>query len=162
MKKFLSMGLLTVCALALSERQAQAWVNAKFSIGLNWQIQSANNNFLWGLYKNGQVPGPEAFSAGGPYPYGVGPGPMMNAPGAFPFFGQNPQSMPQTVPAQTAAPPQAYAVPQVYQNTYSAYYNPYQTVSYQNYGNYYPTYYYYYPNYSYYGYQAPSYWYQGR
>ena len=154
MKKILSLGLLTVCALAMSERQAHAWVNAKFSIGLNWQLQSANNNFLWGVYKNGQVPGPEAFGGGSaPFPYGVGPGPAMNLPGQFPFFGQNPQGMPQTVPAQTNAPPQASMT--------QGYYNPYQTASYQHYGYYYPTYYY--PNnQSYYYYQAPSYWYQGR
>jgi hypothetical protein len=156
MKKILSMGLLTVCALALSERQAQAWVNAKFSIGLNWQMQSANNNFLWGFYKNGQVPGPEAFGGGGPYPYGVGPGPMMTQPGQFPFFGQNPQQPPSAVPTTTAPPQASMVQPQGYYN-----YNPYQTVSYQQYGYYYPTYYY--PQYYYsYGYQAPSYWYQGR
>src|SRR5260221_14083387 len=107
MKKLLSIGLLTVCALALSEHHAQAWVNAKFSVGLNWKIQSANNNFLWGLYKSGQVPGPEAFGGGGPYPYGVGPGPMTSPPGAFPYFGQNPQGTPQNLPTQTVAPPQA-------------------------------------------------------
>ena len=88
MKKLLSIGLLTVCALALHTHQANAWVNAKFSIGLNWQLQSANNSTLWGAWKNGQVPGPEAF--GGP-----GSGPMMAPPGAFPYFGQNPQGAPQ-------------------------------------------------------------------
>jgi hypothetical protein len=164
MKKLLSIGLLTVCALALSERPAQAWVNAKFSIGLNWQLQSANNNFLWGVFKNGQVPGPEAFGPGGvssPYPYGAGPGPMVTPPGGFPFFGQNPQGTPQNFPAQTAAPPQANAQPQqtAYYGMAPGYYNPYQTVSYQPSAYYYPSYYY--PNYQSY-YQAPSYWYQGR
>jgi hypothetical protein len=168
MKKLLSIGLLTVCALALSEHQAQAWVNAKFSIGLNWQLQSANNNFFWGLYKNGQVPGPEAFGGGysSPFPYGVGPGPAMTQPGQFPFFGQNPQGAPQTVPAQTVAPPQASVQQQQQQAYYGmnqGYYNPYQAVSYQPNAYYYPSYYY--PNYQQYygyGYQAPSYWYQGR
>jgi hypothetical protein len=153
MKKLLSIGLLTVCALALSERPAQAWVNAKFSIGLNWHLQSANNNWLWGFWKNGQVPGPEAF--GGP---GQSPGPMSPS-GAFPYFGSAPQGYPQGVPAQTA-PPQAaqqqayYGMPQPYN------YNPYQAVSYQPSNPYYPNYYQpnYYPAYG----QAPSYWYQGR
>jgi len=132
MKKLLSVGLLTVCAFVLAERQADAWVNSKFSIGMNWHYQSGNNNILWGAFKNGQVPGPEAFSA--PFQYG----PM---PGSFPYFGSN-------VPTQTAPPPMAA-------QTYS--YNPYQSVSYQpNTGYAYPAYY---PNYSY---QAPSYWYQGR
>ena len=155
MKKVLSLGLLTVCALALTEHQAHAWMNAKFSIGLNWNIQSANNNFLWGFWKNGQVPGPEAFGGGGPYPYGAGPGPGMTPHGAFPYFGSAPQAYP---PTETAPPParqQAYA-PQNY------YYNPYQTVSYQTGGYYYPNTYYPVYNQYYGGYSAPSYWYQGR
>src|SRR6267378_4510824 len=88
MKKLLSMGLLTVCALLISEHQAQAWMNAKFSIGLNWHIQSGNNNWLWGAWKNGQVPGPEAFGGGMPYgnvPFGTNP-----PGGSFPFFGSAP------------------------------------------------------------------------
>ena len=161
MKKLLSIGMLTVCALALSEHQAKAWVNAKFSIGLNWQLQSANNNFLWGLYKNGQVPGPEAFGGGGPYPQGVGPGPMMAPPGAFPYFGQAPQGQPQAFPAQTGAPPLAAVQQQAYYGTAQGYYNPYQSVSYQPSNYYYPNYYN--PSYQQYsGYQVPSYWYQGR
>jgi hypothetical protein len=154
MKKLLSIGLLTVCALAISEHKAQAWVNAKFSVGLNWHLQSANNNFLWGFYKNGQVPGPEAFGGGHmPYPSG----------GAFPYFGGGaPQSYP---PGQTAPPPVALQQ-QAYYNMMQGYYNPYQTVSYQPGGYYYPNYYYpsYNDYYGYYGayYQAPDYWYQGR
>lgn len=159
MKKLLSMGLLTVCALAISEHKAHAWVNAKFSVGLNWHLQSANNNWLWGVWKNGQVPGPEAFGGGGaaPFPNGVGPAPYMPPAGAFPFFGNAPQQFPQTAPPpQTALQQQAY-----YQMLQNYAYNPYQTVSYQNSGYYYPNYYY--PVYQpYYGYQAPSYWYQGR
>jgi hypothetical protein len=156
MKKLLSIGLLTVCALALSEHQAHAWVNAKFSIGLNWHVQSANNNVLWGLWKNGQVPGPEAFGGGGggPFPQGVGPGPMMPPAGAFPYFGSGPQGY----PSETPPPPQA-SPQQAYYGMQNA--NPYQAVSYQPNNYYYPNYYY--PIYQqYYGYQAPSYWYQGR
>lgn len=163
MKKLLSIGLLTVCALAVSERQADAWVNAKFSVGLNWHLQSANNNWLWGAWKNGQVPGPEAFGQPSGYPgqYGPmpGPGPYMPPAGTFPFFGNNPQG----VPTETAPPPIAQG-----QNAYYPMqnYNPYQTVSYQQGGYYYPNYYqpnYYQPNYYQgYAYQSPYYWYQGR
>ncbi len=152
MKKLLSIGLLTVCALALSTHQAHAWSNTKFSIGLNFHRQSASNNFLWGFYKNGQVPGPEAFSQPGGY------GPMMQPANAFPFLGNGPQSYP------TAPPPQA-AQQQAYYGA-SPYYNPYQSVSYQPSGYVDPSYYYpaYTPyfGYGYGGYQAPSYWYQGR
>src|ERR1700686_4530272 len=94
MKKILSIGLLTVCALAISEHQAQAWVNCKFSVGLNWHLQSANNNFLWGFYKNGQVPGPEAF--GGGQTYGNVPFGTTLSGGSFPFFGTSRQAAPQT------------------------------------------------------------------
>ena len=148
MKKLLSIGLLTVCALVISEHQASAWVNAKFSIGLNWHLQSANNNILWGLYKNGQVPGPEAFGQGGGY------GPMMPPANGFPYFGNGQPGYPQTAPPPQITQQQAYyPMPQMY--------NPYQTVSYQPSNYYYPNYYY--PTYNpYYGYQAPSYWYQGR
>ena len=150
MKKLLSIGLLTVCALAISEHQASAWVNAKFSIGLNWHLQSANNNLFWGVFKNGQVPGPEAFGASAPYPGGIGPAPYMPPAGAFPFCGNGQPGY------QTAPPPQQqayYPMPKMY--------NPYQTVSYQPSNYYYPNYYY--PTFNpYYGYQAPYYWYQGR
>ncbi len=157
MKRLLSIGLLTVCALAVSERQANAWVNAKFSIGMNWHLQSANNNTLWGVFKNGQVPGPEAFGAGmypGPIPFGTNP-----PGGTFPFYGNGPQGYPQGMPAQ-AAPTQA---PQQH-----AYYgqNAFQSASYQpsSYYDYNYNYSYSYPNYGYsgYSYQVPSYWYQGR
>jgi hypothetical protein len=158
MKKILSMGLLTVCALAISEHQAQAWVNAKFSVGLNWHLQSANNNWLWGFWKNGQVPGPEAFHGGmggyGAVPFGGNP-----PAGTFPFFGNAPQNMPQQgFPTQTAPPPLQTTQQQAY---YGNYYNPYHTVSYQS-GGYYPNYYYPTVYNSYYGQQAPYYWYQGR
>jgi hypothetical protein len=167
MKKLLSIGMLTVCALAFSEHQAQAWVNSKFSIGLNWHIQSANNNVLWGLWRNGQVPGPEAFGQqGGPGPayFAPGPGPYMPpaSNGNFPFFGGAPAGypapLPQGFPPQTSPPPMT-AQQQAFGNYQ---YNPYQMVSYQPLSNYYvPSYYYpaYNPGY---GYQVPSYWYQGR
>jgi len=166
MKKLLSTGLLTVCALAVTARPADAWVNSKFSIGLNWHVQSANNNVLWGAWKNGQVPGPEAFGQPGAPPPGFygpgpgqpgpmpGPGPYMPPVGSFPFFGNNPQAF----PAETAPPAAFQGMNANYpmQQQYS--YNPYQTVGYQPpYQNYYlPNYY------QNYGYQMPYYWYQGR
>jgi hypothetical protein len=161
MKKLLSIGLLTVCALALSEHQAQAWVNAKFSIGLNYHLQSGGNNILWGVFKNGQVPGPEAFGGGGQY----GPAPFGTNPpgGTFPFFGSAPQGMPQGYPTETAPPPVQASQQQAYYGTPQNWsYNPYQTVSYQPSSYYYPNYYYPIYNQYYGGYQAPSYWYQGR
>ena len=151
MKTLLSSGLLTACAMAMTARQADAWVNAKFSVGLNWQWQSANNSVLWGLWRNGHVPGCEAF-CDGPFQYG--------APQAFPWFGNAQPNMAPAYAAQTAPPQSAQQSQAHYQN--AAYqYNPYQAVSYQpNAGYQAPAYNpSYYPNY---GYQVPSYWYQGR
>jgi hypothetical protein len=149
MKKLLSLAVLTVCALAITEHRADAWINSKFSIGLNWHLQSANNSWLWGAWKSGQVPGPEAFGGGG---YG----PMMQQAPAFPYFGSAPQGYP---PTETSPPPRAAQQQAFYPQT--SYYNPYQSVSYQTGGYYYPNNYY--PVYNqYYGYQTPYYWYQGR
>ena len=165
MKKLLSMGMLTVCALAISERPADAWVNSKFSIGLNWHVQSANNNVLWGAWKNGQVPGPEAFGQPGPGYYGTGqpgpmpgPGPYMPPAGTFPWFGNTPGA-----PSGSAAEAYPQGTTMQGQSAYYPAYNPYVTVGYQP--NYYQTYYpsYNQPNYhQYYAYQSPYYWYQGR
>src|ERR1700722_14831889 len=115
MKKILSIGLLTACALAVSEHQASAWVNAKFSVGLNWHLQSANNNVFWGMWKNGQVPGPEAFGGGGP----GGPVPFGQNPpgGTFPFFGNAPQGAPQGF--ESAPPPTAFNMQQPPQQAFN-------------------------------------------
>ncbi len=182
MKRILFVGLLTACALATSEHQANAWVNAKFSIGLNWHVQSANNNVLWGLWKNGQVPGPEAFGqpgGGGPFTPG-----QMTPGGSFPYFGGAPNgtqpnaAQPNGVPVnfpQQINPTMPGAVGQqgFYPYPMQYYYqqqapaqtpnNLFRTASYQQ-----DAYYYqpsaYYPMYqSYYGQQqVPYYWYQQR
>lgn len=147
MKKILSISLLTLCALAVAERPAHAWVNSKFSIGLNWHLQSANNNVLWGAWKNGQVPGPEAFGQpGGPLQFG--PGPYMPPANGFPWFGNTPGGQ---------AP---YNYQQAYYAAPNPYQNPYQQVSYQPGGYYHPSYFY--PTYYGYAYDPPYYWYQGR
>ena len=112
MKKLLSIGLLTVCALAISTHEAHAWSNTKFSIGLNFHRQSAGNNFLWGLYKNGQVPGPEAYGHGG-----GGYAPMMPPASAFPYYGNGLQGYPQTAPPPLATQQAYYPVPQTYNPT---------------------------------------------
>ena len=66
------MGLLAFGLLALAQQPAAAWVNSKFSIGLNASCQSGNNSFFWGLYKNGQLPGPEAYGIPPVLPVGAG------------------------------------------------------------------------------------------
>ena len=172
MKKILSMGLLTVCALMVAEQRAHAWVNGKFSIGLNWQVQSANNSILWGVFKNGQVPGPEAFGmpgcGGGFCPPGggggghFGPGGGYMPPAAqqsFPWFGGVPGQNP-AAPAGFVPPGHPQGVPTngpTNSNTQAAYHSPFQNVSYQQ-----TAYQMYYPYGSRYPAQVPYYWYPSR
>ena len=126
MRKLLACGLSAVMVALATCRPADAWVNAKFSIGLNWHFQSGNNNFLWGFYRNGQVPYDSGH--GNLFDYGPAPGQQP-----FPWFGSTKQqNMPQAAAAGTQ---------QAYGNTgYGNYYYP---ASYQP-GSVYP---YYYPNY---------------
>jgi hypothetical protein len=132
MKKIVLAGLAALAVIALAQQQASAWVNARFGVGLNWQRQSGGNNLGWGLYRNGQPPGPEAF--GGVF------SPSNPAP---PYFGGTPA--PQTYPAHSAAP-QGYAPQTVYYPP-TEQYAPYHFASYPR-----PTTYYYYPAPAYYFY----------
>ena len=160
MKRILCLGMLALTGVLATERQAPAWVNSKFSIGLNWHWQSGNNSILWGLVKDGQPPGPEFFNPYGGHGYHPG---FAVQPGGqdFQFFGVQRQQQPGLgQPASTPTPPplppttaqQAYgyqAIP-AWSNQ-----NVYQPVSYNPYyytPNYMPTYYapsYYYPSYWY-------------
>lgn len=141
MKKMVVAGLIAVSMMAVSQQQASAWVNSRFSVGLTWDFQSGGNQLLWGAWRNGQPPGPEAFSSGiyqpryqGPMPGGFGPsGPGMYGPGfgVQPFFGNAPQNfapMPQGF-ADTQSSIEPFTMP---------YSSPYQFANYPR-----PTYYYY-------------------
>jgi len=75
MKKLLTMGAMAVALLAVSQQQASAWKNMKFGCGLNWEWSSGGNCFGWGLWRNGQPPGPEGFGYPGHGPYGFAPAP---------------------------------------------------------------------------------------
>ena len=87
MKKLLVLGFSAVVVALATGRPADAWINSKFSIGLNWQWQSANNCFLWGVFRNGEIPqGSGAYYMGNP---------PATVPGEqpFPWFGNTaPQS----------------------------------------------------------------------
>jgi len=60
MKKFVATSLLALCAIALAQSEASAWQKFSFGIGLNWNYASGGNSLLWGAWRNGQPPGPEA------------------------------------------------------------------------------------------------------
>ena len=126
MKKIVLAGLIAVCVIALSQQQASAWINSRFGVGLNWEAQSGGNNFGWGLWRNGQPPGPEAFG-------GSQGGSGFSAPFAAP------------APHSYAPMPQSYDAPAApYAGQYAS---PYQFANYPR-----PVYYYYpTPSYYYYG-----------
>ncbi|MBI2806859.1 MAG: hypothetical protein HYX68_17915 [Planctomycetes bacterium] len=127
MKKLVLAGLAAVLVMGISQQQASAWVNSKFSVGLNWGFQSGGNQLLWGAWRNGQPPGPEAFGGGGGHmPQYFAPMPGPASQGYAPM-------------QQGFAPmPQATYAPQ--------YGSPYQFANYPRPVYYYsaPTYYYYY------------------
>jgi len=131
MKKFVVAGLFAIGMLAITHQPASAWVNSKFGIGLNWNYQAGGNQVLWGAWRNGQPPGPEAF--GGGHGHHHAPIPQYYTPQSFapmpqPYAPQGVQSM----------------EPPIAQQQYTA---PYQFANYPR-----PTYYYYYPSqYYYYG-----------
>lgn len=81
MRHLLTAGLLAVAALVATPRPADAWINAKFSAGVNWHWQSGNNSLLWGLFHDGQTPGPD-FGGGA----GFGQPPCQYD---FPYFSYN-------------------------------------------------------------------------
>jgi hypothetical protein len=175
MQKLLGICLLTALALAATERPAQAWVNSRFSIGLNWCFQSGGNSAGWGLWRNGQVPGPwgdgiiHGVCTNGGQP---GPGcgyPGYPGPGPIPYGGAAPAPIDpghtsvNSNPTQQAwlygnSPTQDIYQTAGYQNPYAAYNYGYTGYNYgnYNYGNYN------YGNYNYGGYDyynAPAYWY---
>ena len=132
MKKIALAGLVAISMMALTQQQASAWVNSRFGVGLNWEMQSGGNNFLWGALKNGQPPGPESFS-GSSY----GHGHSYGAP-AQQFYPPAPMHSNTPMPQGTYdAPAQNFAG----QNA-----SPFQFANYPRQVNYQPapTYYYYY------------------
>jgi hypothetical protein len=168
MKRILALGLLALGMTLASQQSASAWCNFKFGAGVNWNYQGGNNCFCCGLFKSGEVPGPEYFGCcGAPgcgypgcgYPGCGYPGPDAHAglAGGYPayaggqFYGQgNPAlangGQPQTPGAATGNTSQknpATTIPNYQQSNV-----PYQPTSYpgtypQNYG------YGYAPNYGY-------------
>ena len=128
MKTIVIAGLCAIGLIALSQQQASAWRNSRFGIGLSWSGQSGGNNFGWGLWHNGQVPGPEAFGA-----------PQHGGHDAAPYYGAG--SMPQGY-----APQHSY-YPSTPAPSYAGQYaSPYQFANYPR-----PIYYYPAPSYYYYG-----------
>lgn len=98
MKRFLVACSLALALTALAEQKASAWSKFNFNVGLNISREAAENNFLWGLYRNG----PHPFAQGGGEGYGYG------GAGQGGFGGQYYNAMPQAgAPATLPAPMQS-------------------------------------------------------
>ena len=57
MKKILGL-CLAAAVLAAVPQHASAWSNIRFGAGVNLHWQTADNNLLWGGFRNGQIPSP--------------------------------------------------------------------------------------------------------
>src|SRR5262245_22685467 len=150
MKRFLVVGVVALGVVLATQQQAPAWINFKMGVGLNWHWQSGGNNILWGVFHDGQPPGPD-YNGGHPYHNGGHPYPNGGHDNRF-FFAQG-GAIP-TAPQTQATPSPVNPAAGYYPATYSGQ-NVYQPVSYYPPSNYaYP----YYPAYwQGYGY-APYYW----
>jgi hypothetical protein len=109
MKKVLVAGLLAVCLVAISQQQASAWCNQRFSIGFNLQRQSGNNDFFWGFFHNGQVPGPEIFHGGASHPPLVVVAPVIYVPYVHDSFDMPSHEAAYTQPSANYASPYQFA-----------------------------------------------------
>jgi len=121
MKKFLTVGALALTVAAFFHQNAFAWVNARFGVGLNYSYQSGGNNFLWGVFRNGQPGAPDCG-----YHYPSAGFPMMSHATAGPMAFPPAMNFQAPVPTPASAP----AVPhsQLWNN-----YPGYQTVNYAPY-----------------------------
>ncbi len=105
-KTILSAGLALLVSACVIE-PAHAWLNWKVGAGVNWSRQSGGNNLLWGAFRNGQPPAPNA----GHQPQHPGfmpPGPGMGypTPGYFPqFYAPGFGGAPMQGPSQAGAVP---------------------------------------------------------
>jgi hypothetical protein len=166
-KKFLIVGALALGLVFVGQQRASAWIKFNVGFGFNWTFESGNNCWLWGLFRNGQLPGSPTDACCG---QGCGFGGFGHGFGGYDmgyggYYGD----------VHTGSHAPAQQNPQGEQKngdsgkTTSAYYPGYQPVGYSYPAQgYYPSSGYsspgYYPSYGYSGYgygayQAPSYWY---
>ena len=56
MKKLLTLGISAVLLALATDRPADAWINAKISVGVNWNWRTSNNYFFGGLVSSAHNP----------------------------------------------------------------------------------------------------------
>ncbi len=152
MKRFLVACTLALALMANAQQKASAWSKFNFNVGLNISREASDNNFLFGLYRNGPHPNAQGGNGGGGgggydgYGSAGGAGAGTGYGAGNPYFNQMPAAgaMPtlpapgQSVPAQTAPVMQQSNTQQI------GYYNYYRNAGYA-------------PSTGYYA--VPSYWY---
>lgn len=143
MKRFLIACSLALAVSTVAEQKAMAWKKFNFNVGMNISSESAENNFMWGLFRNG----PHPFAQQGQQnPYGgggYGGGGYGGGQDPFQYYNPMPTQAPNTLPApMQSAPAQNMPSGQGINNNQGT-----QRVGYYNYP------------YSNGYYQVPSYWY---
>lgn len=134
MKRFLAFSFAALGILAISDNKASAWSKTNFNIGLHISREAADNNFLWGLFRNGPHPfgnNPHAAAQHGhgyvpdnPHPY-YNPNPHAGTPGTAPTLPPPGQSMPQAAAQYgTQYNPQTGTQPVGHWNSNNNYYYP--------------------------------------
>jgi hypothetical protein len=148
--KLIVAGALALGLVLTAQQQASAWTKWSVNAGISINYEGGNNNFLWGMYRSGQIPGyPTDVYMGSPFG-GGGPAPLVgpDCPYGYPIYGS---AAPVTTEPPVAAPKT---------NTQAVYYPNQPAAYYPNAGSYqYPAYGYSYGNGYGYAQQVPSYWY---
>jgi hypothetical protein len=117
MKRFLIACSLSLALIATSNQKASAWKKWNFNVGLNLSHEAAENNLLWGLYRNGPHPFAQQGAQGGYGQGGYGQGgPGYGVPGAYGQAGFDPSGgygMPgyNQMPSATGAAPATLPAP---------------------------------------------------
>jgi hypothetical protein len=124
MKKLLTLSISAVLLVLASVRPADAWINAKISVGVNWNWRTGNNYLFGGLVSASQNPYGILDAGPPPAPVSAWPpaAPRTSTPAAQVYspasYGGNPNGF--YYPANYQ--PNYYG--SAYNNAASAWYNP--------------------------------------
>ena len=155
MNKLIVAGALALGLVLTAQQEASAWTKWSVNAGISINYEGGNNNFLWGMYRSGQVPGYPTDVYMGPYGLASSPAPLAGPDCAYGYPGYPLYGSAAPAPVTTETP---VAAPKT--STQAIYYPNQPAAYYPNAGSYqYPTYGYSYGNGYGYAQQVPSYWY---
>src|SRR5262245_14538063 len=95
MKRFLILSSAALALLATTEQMASAWSKFNVNIAMNIAMEGAENNFLWGFFRNG----PHPFAQSGGFPGYYGQGGYGDAPSPYPYYNPHGTNSNPTLPA---------------------------------------------------------------